>query len=214
MRTFDLADWHGLVATARSLPLDRVATALGYRRDVRDKVRWKRPGSVLGINGEKFLRPHVRDGRRRPDQPGDARSRRRLPRCRRLPVGACASLLQPARRGGRGCSGRSAAARPPRPVGGLLARGARSPCHGTRHRRDAAPGLPRPRAGLRGPPWKACPARVPLAIKDHDLSFAITQTKGDQLVRSNAFNGRPSTSSNSADPPSRFDRRFTRIPDF
>ena len=29
---------------ARSLPLDRVATALGYRRDVTDKARWKRPG--------------------------------------------------------------------------------------------------------------------------------------------------------------------------
>ena len=53
MGTFDQANWHGLVATARSLPLDRVATALGYRRDVRDKARWKRPGSVLSINGEK-----------------------------------------------------------------------------------------------------------------------------------------------------------------
>ena len=55
MGTFDQANWHGLVATARSLPLDRVATALGYRRDVRDKARWKRPGSVLSINGEKFF---------------------------------------------------------------------------------------------------------------------------------------------------------------
>ena len=53
MGTLDQADWHGLVATARSLPLDGVATALGYRRDVRDKARWKRPGSVLSINGEK-----------------------------------------------------------------------------------------------------------------------------------------------------------------
>ena len=55
MGTFGQADWHGLVATARSLPLDRVATALGYRRDVRDKARWKRPGSVLSINGEKYF---------------------------------------------------------------------------------------------------------------------------------------------------------------
>ncbi len=55
MGTLDQADWHGLVATARSLPLDRVATALGYRRDVRDKARWKRPGSVLSINGEKYF---------------------------------------------------------------------------------------------------------------------------------------------------------------
>ena len=55
MGTLGRTDWHGLVATARSLPLDRVATALGYRRDVTDKARWKRPGSVLSINGEKFF---------------------------------------------------------------------------------------------------------------------------------------------------------------
>lgn len=55
MGTLGRADWHGLVATARSLPLDTVATALGYRRDVTDKARWKRPGSVLSINGEKFF---------------------------------------------------------------------------------------------------------------------------------------------------------------
>ena len=55
MGTFEQVDWHGLVATARSLPLDRVATALGYRRDLRDKARWKRPGSVLSINGEKYF---------------------------------------------------------------------------------------------------------------------------------------------------------------
>ena len=46
---------HGLVATARSLALDRVAIALGYRRDATDKARWKRPGSVLSITGEKFF---------------------------------------------------------------------------------------------------------------------------------------------------------------
>ena len=55
MGTLGRTDWHGLVATARSLPLDRVATALGCRRDVTDKARWKRPGSVLSINGEKFF---------------------------------------------------------------------------------------------------------------------------------------------------------------
>ena len=55
MGTLGRTDWQGLVATARSLPLDRVATALGYRRDVTDKARWKRPGSVLSINGEKFF---------------------------------------------------------------------------------------------------------------------------------------------------------------
>ncbi len=55
MGTLGRTDWHGLVATARSLPLDRVATALGYRRDVTDKARWKRPGSVLSITGEKFF---------------------------------------------------------------------------------------------------------------------------------------------------------------
>lgn len=55
MGTTDQTDWAGLAATARSLPLDRIATALGYRRDVTDKARWKRPGSVLSINGEKFF---------------------------------------------------------------------------------------------------------------------------------------------------------------
>ncbi len=55
MGTLDRSDWPGLVATARSVPLDRVAMALGYRRDVTDKARWKRPGSVLSINGEKYF---------------------------------------------------------------------------------------------------------------------------------------------------------------
>ena len=41
MGTLGRTDWQGLVATARSLPLDRVATALGYRRDVTDKARWR-----------------------------------------------------------------------------------------------------------------------------------------------------------------------------
>ena len=38
----------------RDIPLERVALCLGYRRDTRDKARWKRPGSVLSINGSKF----------------------------------------------------------------------------------------------------------------------------------------------------------------
>ena len=38
----------------RDIPLERVAIALGYRRDTRDRARWKRPGSILSINGTKF----------------------------------------------------------------------------------------------------------------------------------------------------------------
>ena len=46
---------HKLRADAlRDIPLERVATALGYRRSDRDRARWKRPGSILSINGSKF----------------------------------------------------------------------------------------------------------------------------------------------------------------
>ena len=38
----------------RGIPLERVAAALGYHRDSRDHTRWKRPGSILSINGAKF----------------------------------------------------------------------------------------------------------------------------------------------------------------
>lgn len=38
----------------RDIPLERVAAALGYQRDTRDRARWKRPGSILSINGSKF----------------------------------------------------------------------------------------------------------------------------------------------------------------
>ena len=38
----------------RGIPLERVAAALGYRRDPRDRARWKRPGSILSIHGAKF----------------------------------------------------------------------------------------------------------------------------------------------------------------
>ncbi len=52
MKTLDRTDWSGLVETARSVPLDSVATASGHRRHVMVSARWKRPGSVPGINGE------------------------------------------------------------------------------------------------------------------------------------------------------------------
>lgn len=38
----------------RDIPLEQVAATLGYRRDTRDRARWKRPGSILSINGAKF----------------------------------------------------------------------------------------------------------------------------------------------------------------
>ena len=43
------------VAACRNVPLDRAAIALGYRRDPRDPRRWKRDGSVISINGERFF---------------------------------------------------------------------------------------------------------------------------------------------------------------
>ena len=47
------------LATCRNIPLDRVAAALGYRRDPTDRARFKREGSVISINGEKFF-DHLR----------------------------------------------------------------------------------------------------------------------------------------------------------
>ncbi len=47
------------LATCRSIPLDRIAAALGYRRDPTDRARFKREGSVISINGEKFF-DHLR----------------------------------------------------------------------------------------------------------------------------------------------------------
>ena len=38
----------------RNRPLEPLAQALGYRRDPRDRQRWKRDGSVLSINGSRF----------------------------------------------------------------------------------------------------------------------------------------------------------------
>ena len=43
------------LATCRSIPLDRVAAALGYRRDPADRARSRRDGSVISINGESFF---------------------------------------------------------------------------------------------------------------------------------------------------------------
>ena len=48
------------LAACRNIPLDRVAAALGYRRDPADRARFKRGGSVISINGEKFF-DHLRD---------------------------------------------------------------------------------------------------------------------------------------------------------
>ena len=43
------------LATCRNIPLDRVAIALGYRKDPADRARFRRKGSVISINGEKFF---------------------------------------------------------------------------------------------------------------------------------------------------------------
>ena len=48
-----------LADALRALPLGEVAAALGYRRDPRDRARWKRDGSVLSITGERFF-DHLR----------------------------------------------------------------------------------------------------------------------------------------------------------
>ena len=47
------------LTTCRNIPLDRVAAALGYRKDPTDRARFKREGSVISINGEKFF-DHLR----------------------------------------------------------------------------------------------------------------------------------------------------------
>ena len=43
------------VAACRNVPLDRVAIALGYRRDPADRARFKREGSVISINDQRFF---------------------------------------------------------------------------------------------------------------------------------------------------------------
>ena len=45
--------------TCRNIPLDRVAAALGYRKDPADRARFRREGSVISINGGKFF-DHLR----------------------------------------------------------------------------------------------------------------------------------------------------------
>lgn len=47
------------LAACRNIPLDRVAAALGYRKDPTDRARFRREGSVISINGEKFF-DHLR----------------------------------------------------------------------------------------------------------------------------------------------------------
>ena len=47
------------LATWRNIPLDRAAAALGYRKDADDRARFRRQGSVISINGEKFF-DHLR----------------------------------------------------------------------------------------------------------------------------------------------------------
>ena len=46
----------------RDLPLDTVATAVGYRRDPRDRSRWKKTGSVIGIDGTRFYDHLLQEG--------------------------------------------------------------------------------------------------------------------------------------------------------
>ena len=43
------------LARARNRPLRQVARQLGYRRDPRNRQRWRRPGSVLAIRGARFF---------------------------------------------------------------------------------------------------------------------------------------------------------------
>ena len=38
----------------RNAPLPAVAELLGYRRDPRDRRRWRRPGSIISISGARF----------------------------------------------------------------------------------------------------------------------------------------------------------------
>ena len=47
--------WRALAARARAAPLPALAVRLGYRRDPRRRDRWRRPGSVLAIDGSRFF---------------------------------------------------------------------------------------------------------------------------------------------------------------
>ena len=43
------------IARLRNSALPTVARALGYKNDRRDRKRWRRPGSIISINGPKFF---------------------------------------------------------------------------------------------------------------------------------------------------------------
>ena len=47
--------WRGRAARLRGLALEPLAERLGYRRDPRNRRRWKRPGSVLALAGARFF---------------------------------------------------------------------------------------------------------------------------------------------------------------
>lgn len=47
--------WSLRAARVRGLALEPVARQLGYRRDPRNRQRWKRPGSVLALAGARFF---------------------------------------------------------------------------------------------------------------------------------------------------------------
>ena len=49
------ADLRDLADEVRVLPLGEVAGLLGYRRDVSDRSRWRRDGSVISVSGMKFF---------------------------------------------------------------------------------------------------------------------------------------------------------------
>lgn len=48
------APWKARADRLRALPLERVARRLGYSRDPRNRLRWKRRGSVLSISAARF----------------------------------------------------------------------------------------------------------------------------------------------------------------
>ena len=47
--------WRRRAARVRGLALEPLAERLGYRRDPRNRQRWKRPGSVLALAGTRFF---------------------------------------------------------------------------------------------------------------------------------------------------------------
>ena len=47
--------WRIRAARVRGLALEPLARQLGYRRDPRNRQRWKRPGSVLALAGARFF---------------------------------------------------------------------------------------------------------------------------------------------------------------